>query len=259
MNLEKDKYYLVENIYGHKKRLNWIISQIDKSDSLIEFGCGTGYMITLPLARLGFNIIGVDMDKDSITYGQRLMEEAGLNPAVLKAIDLGELDMVVDVVIASEVLEHLPDDVLSSTLALIRENLKPGGKLLVTVPNGYGWFELESFLWNKLYLGRLFEFSKIMSIIVKLKQLMLGKDIDVLYPSTLSSSPHIQRFTFQSIQNKLIEHKFDILEVQGSVLFCGQLSNLFLTGIKPIMKLNAWLGAQFPKTAASFYIAAIKR
>lgn len=45
MKLEKDKYYLVENIYGPKKRLNWMISQIDKADTIIEFGCGTGFMI----------------------------------------------------------------------------------------------------------------------------------------------------------------------------------------------------------------------
>lgn len=34
-----------ENIYGHIKRLEWIKEFISKDDLVVEFGCGTGYMI----------------------------------------------------------------------------------------------------------------------------------------------------------------------------------------------------------------------
>lgn len=249
---------IIENIYGHAKRLDWILSNINKEDVLLEVGCGTGYMISLPLAKMGYYITGIDTDNESIIYGQRMLNEAGLNPKILIAIDFAKIDIVPDVIIASEVLEHIPEENLDSLLSAIYIKLKPGGKFLVTVPNGYGWFELESFLCNRLYLGRLLE-SRIADMTKKIKKYLFGESIDDLHPSTLSSSPHVQRFTLQSIQRKLIEHRFEILEAQGSVLFCGQFSNYLFTGIKPIMKLNAWLGKQFPKIAASFYIAAIKR
>jgi len=39
-----------ENEYGQAKRLKWIESNTQKQDTIIELGCGTGYMITLPMA-----------------------------------------------------------------------------------------------------------------------------------------------------------------------------------------------------------------
>jgi SAM-dependent methyltransferase len=248
-----------ENIYGHLKRLNWLISQLNEGDKLVEFGCGTGSMITMPLAKMGYSIQGIDSDGDSISYGQKLFKQEGLEPDLLKNVDLSASDILPDVIIASEVLEHLSADVLNYILTSFNTKLKPGGKLLVTVPNGYGWFEAESFIWNRLRVGRCLEKCGIVSVIGGLKQLLFGKDIEAIHPSTLSSSPHVQRFTWRSIQNKLKEHGFDILDVQGSVLFCGQFSNLFFTGMKPIMKLNTWLGKKCPRTASAFYIAAVKK
>jgi SAM-dependent methyltransferase len=248
-----------ENIYGHANRLDWIKSHLHKSDTILEFGCGTGYMITFPLARMGYLVSGIDSDKKSLSYGRELLARQGLDPDTLKLLDLTEINVMQDIIIASEVLEHITDDALDNVLTIISAKLKPGGKLLVTVPNGYGWFELESFAWNKLFIGQCLERSKIVAVIDRLKRLLFGKDIEPPHPSTLSSSPHVQRFTLRSIQNKLKEHGFDILDVKGSVLFCGQFSNLLFTGIKPIMKLNIWLGSKMTRFASAFYIAAVKK
>ena len=61
-----------------------------------------------------------------------------------------------DAVIASEILEHLDDEELRDSLAVIHEKLKPGGKLLVTTPNGYSLFELENLLWYRTGVDRLY-------------------------------------------------------------------------------------------------------
>lgn len=248
-----------ENIYGHFNRLQWIISHINKEDIIVEFGCGTGYMISLPLAKLGYTIFGVDLDKESITFGQELFRKERLNPDILKAMDISDLNVVPDVIIASEVLEHISSENLDYVITRLYSKLKPGSILLVTVPNGYGWFELESFLWNRLLLGRLLEVLKITLVVGLLKQLLFGKYVDAPYPSTLSSSPHLQRFTLNNIQKKLQEHGFQIIESRGSVLFCGPFSNLLFTGIRPIMRLNIWLGSKLPKIASAFYIVARKK
>jgi ubiquinone/menaquinone biosynthesis C-methylase UbiE len=45
-----------ENVYGNAKRLKWILPHIRKDLSIIELGCGTGYMICLPLKKMGYSI-----------------------------------------------------------------------------------------------------------------------------------------------------------------------------------------------------------
>lgn len=251
-------FLIKENIYGHLNRLYWISSYLDKSDLIVEFGCGTGFMISLQLAKKGYIVFGVDSDRKSISYGKEICRKEGLNPDTLHYGDISELDVVPDVIIASEVLEHLDSDNLKQVLGVLRSKLKPGGLLLVTVPNGYGWFELESFLWNQLLVGRLLEALRITTIIGNVKQSVCGKYVEAAYPSTLSASPHIQRFTFDGIRNRLSEHGFRIIDAKGSVLFCGIFSNMLFTGIEPVMKVNIWLGNKFPRIASAFYIACRK-
>jgi SAM-dependent methyltransferase len=244
-----------ENIYGHTKRLNWLVDNIRKDDLIIEFGCGTGFMITLPLAKMGFSVFGVDLDDESIGFGQEIFSHKGLNPKILRAMDISDLDVVPNVIIASEVLEHITDEDIDSVLRIIRYKLKPGGQFLVTVPNGYGWFELESFLWFKIGLGRLMERLQIVRAFNAFKFLLLGRNIEPSYPSTLSNSPHVQRFTHSSIQALLVGQGFEVINITGSVLFAGPFSNMLFTGVTSIMRLNCALGRLFPRIASGFYIA----
>jgi 2-polyprenyl-3-methyl-5-hydroxy-6-metoxy-1,4-benzoquinol methylase len=248
-----------ENIYGHLKRLHWIISHINKQDTIVEFGCGTGYMITRPLAKNGYNIIGVDTDRESISLGKEIFIKEGLDPDILKAKDIAELDLTPDVVIASEVLEHIPDEELDKTLYFIRSKLKQGGRLLVTVPNGYGWFEMESFFWFKVGFGRIIKWLKLDHIIIKIKESIFAYDFEDLIPSTLADSPHIQRFTYNEIQKILHKNSYEVIDIKGSVLFAGPFSNLLFTGIESVMRLNGKLGQWFPRMAAGFFISASKR
>lgn len=246
-------------MYGHTKRLEWILSHIHKSDKILEFGCGTGYMISLPLVSLGYNAYGVDMDQKSIDLGKKIFHEEGLDTNRLQCADLAALDLKPDVIIASEILEHITDHDLPDIMHLLRSQLKPGGRLLVTVPNGYGWFELESFLWFKARLGRIIELPYVGWSMQKLKSRLFGTIMEEKYPSTLSPSSHVQRFTLRSITNLLIHHNFNIIETKGSVLFSGPFSNILFSGIKPVMKLNSMLGNLFPRQASSFYIFAVKK
>lgn len=244
-----------ENIYGHIKRLEWIISHIARGQTIVELGCGTGSMISLPLAKMGHSIYGLDTDKKSIAFGKELFRKEGIDPEKLNVMDLSELDLIPDVIIASEVLEHMCDRDLTKVLCITREKLRPGGLLLITVPNGYGWFELESFFWFRTGIGQSLERLRLVSFICKLKSLILGRDIDVLYPSTFSNSSHQQRFTYRSIIALLEDNGFEVMGRKGSVLFAGPFANLFFTGIKPIMKINCRLGDWFPRFASGFYIS----
>lgn len=134
-----------ENVYGQAKRLKWVESNTQKQDTIIELGCGTGYMITLPMAKQGYSIKGFDLDEKSIKYGKSIFKNEGLNDSYLSSKDITSLNISGDVIILSEVLEHLDSNEIDKVLMNIRSRLTKNGRLLITIPNGFGWFEFESF------------------------------------------------------------------------------------------------------------------
>ena len=115
----------IENVYGHSKRLKWILSHIDRANSIIEFGCGTGYMITLPLGEMKYSILGIDLDEESIRFGRKVFQNKGLSPDILQNVDIADLNVSTDTIIASEVLEHIATSQLPHVLSLIKNRLKP--------------------------------------------------------------------------------------------------------------------------------------
>ena len=101
---------------------------LPKDAKLLEIGCGTGHNLPM-LGEFG----SVDaLEVDPIARG---MAEKRLGRTVLSsplpALD-GLPDDTYDMVAALDVVEHIPDD--KAALEGISRVLKPGGKLLMTVP-----------------------------------------------------------------------------------------------------------------------------
>lgn len=250
-----------ENIYGHQQRLHWLREHLRPEDRTVEFGCGTGRLITLPLRAWGYDVVGVDLDEPSIEHGRSLLTEAGLDPEALQATDLRDLPGTFDAVIASEILEHLDDDELHTSLALIRDKLEPGGKLLVTTPGGYSLFELENLLWYRTGFDRLYKRLRTGRLGTRLRR-MKAKHADWRVdeqPMTLADSPHKQRFTWGSIHRAVTEAGFDVVEARGAVLVCGPFTDIAFSGLPRVMRVNKRLGGRFPRLASDYYVAAVKR
>mgnify|MGYP000609033585 CR=1 FL=1 len=137
-----------ETSYGIVKRLQTIESWADRvaqrlgapSLSILDFGCGTGDHVTYPLACLGHRVLGVDMHEPSIQEAQRRYPLPNLLFRMARLESLIEEGHKFDLIVCSEVLEHLhrPQD----CLALLRRLLQPVGALVITTPNGYGSYEL---------------------------------------------------------------------------------------------------------------------
>ena len=101
---------------------------------ILEIGCGTGHNLAM-LSKFG-SVDASELDDSARAiatkrFGSRI-ESAALPD--LSAFPEAHYDLVA----LLDVLEHVPDD--ASALTAIRTRLKPGGKLLVTVPgNPWMW------------------------------------------------------------------------------------------------------------------------
>ncbi len=245
-----------ENVYGSVKRLDWIRSQIQPGDRVVDLGCGTGFMITLPLLRDGVDVTGVDLDAGSVALGRRILTAAGEDPERLREQLLETVEGSFDVAIVSEVLEHQDEAQLDALLAAVRQKLSPGGRLLVTVPNGYGWFEFESALFYRLRIGELLRRLGLLRLAGALRHRLTGGYVDAPYPSSLDGSPHIQRFTRRSIRRRLEGAGFAVNDVGGTAIFAGPFSQTLFTGVGPFMRANNALASRFPSAASGFLVSA---
>jgi 2-polyprenyl-6-hydroxyphenyl methylase/3-demethylubiquinone-9 3-methyltransferase len=102
--------------------------------TFLDVGCGGG-IVSEPLARLGGKITGIDPAEENIEAAKLHAEKSGLSidyrATTVEAV--AETDAAFDVVIASEVVEHVADlDFFAGRCAAL---VKPGGLMIVTTIN----------------------------------------------------------------------------------------------------------------------------
>lgn len=97
----------------------------------LDIGCGGG-LLAEPLARLGAGVTGIDPVPEVIRTARWHAEEVGLDIAYETATveDLLLADRRFDLVIASEVIEHVPDP--SAFLAAMAGVTRPGGLVILS-------------------------------------------------------------------------------------------------------------------------------
>ncbi|MBI3992232.1 MAG: class I SAM-dependent methyltransferase [Candidatus Lambdaproteobacteria bacterium] len=113
-------------------RQRFVLKHLRAGQKVLNIGVGSGHLERLALAK-GTIIHALDPSERAI---ERLRAELGLSERAqagyVQAIPFA--DESFDVVVMSEVLEHLDDEILKLGLAEVKRVLKPGGMLLATVP-----------------------------------------------------------------------------------------------------------------------------
>jgi 2-polyprenyl-3-methyl-5-hydroxy-6-metoxy-1,4-benzoquinol methylase len=109
----------------------------------LDIGCGSG-LITRVLAEASVEVVAVDVSEEAIEVTRGILGET--SNVLLKVVDVFRSRETVadwtgsfDLVVLSEVLEHIPDD--EGALDTVRELLGEGSWLLLTVPG-------DPRLWN---------------------------------------------------------------------------------------------------------------
>jgi SAM-dependent methyltransferase len=122
-----------ESFEGSRVRIQLLVKLIGSPSSVLNIGCGTGLFERSALQR-GLEVYSLDPSERSI---KKLRDSLGLDDRAkvgyIQAIPFPNATF--DVVVVSEVLEHLAPDIVKAGLAEIHRVLKPGGRILGTVPS----------------------------------------------------------------------------------------------------------------------------
>jgi SAM-dependent methyltransferase len=232
---------LPENSYGRAKRLDFICASVERTRprEILDIGCGAGTQLTAPLAAAfpQISVIGVDEDARSLAWARTHVTAENLafaTPAELAP------DRRFELIIASEVLEHVGDPV--EFLRQLIARLTPEGRLLVTVPNGYGvfeWMALAEVLLNRSGLQTM------------LRRLKGGRaaphDAELV---TLANSPHVNFFSFRELGRLFAAVGLAVERYRPRTVLCGYLLDSLLR--HPLLVAwNARLADRLPSWCAS--------
>lgn len=111
-----------------QEEIRRLLRYVGAGKRLLDVGCGGGDIVKMA-REAGFEAAGVEFSADAVAYGRA----RGLDVAQGTLEGAAFPDASFDGVSLFHVLEHLPDPV--GTLREVRRILKPGGVLLVQVPN----------------------------------------------------------------------------------------------------------------------------
>ena len=144
---EIDNYLNSIGDFTLRRRVKNILSHIPNKGSLniLDFGCGEGVYTYIINKITNHKITSLDYDESIISN----LEKLNLNQNVKKIILDAEKDSFpfrdqeFDLIILSEVLEHLYDDV--SLLSKLHRYLKNDGKIIITVPHYFYPINIDPF------------------------------------------------------------------------------------------------------------------
>lgn len=128
-----------ESFHQAQPRLNFLLSQLNPGDVVLNIGLGDGYF-EVAAKNKGIEIYTLDPSQASIDRIKPLLGERALCGL---SQNMPFADHFFDAVVMSEVLEHLTDDVIQASLSEIKRVLKPQGRFMGTVPADENLKDLE--------------------------------------------------------------------------------------------------------------------
>ncbi|HQF61512.1 MAG TPA: class I SAM-dependent methyltransferase [Anaerolineaceae bacterium] len=130
---EKSRFRRWDRWYGREKRCRAIIKRVGSPGRVLDIGCATGIFLS-GMRQHGWECYGIEPSEFAANYARRRFDLEVFQGYLENApFPLGHFDLIT----LWDVLEHLPDPVTS--LAQIRQLLKPDGWLVLSLPNASAW------------------------------------------------------------------------------------------------------------------------
>ncbi|MEX0895772.1 MAG: methyltransferase domain-containing protein [Patescibacteria group bacterium] len=125
-------FYILELFDEILPELTHHAKKIGQPIRVLDVGCGVG-AVSLYLAKLGCRVVGIDVSSDAVTIAQGARKSAGLKNCVFAEGELGVGSGSFDLVICSEIIEHIADQ--DEFLRRVASQLRPGGTLFLGTPS----------------------------------------------------------------------------------------------------------------------------
>lgn len=194
-------------------------------------------MLTIPLARLfpNLNFLGIDSDKLSKNKSNLMrinnIEFMTNDEFYSRASGLNNFDLI----IASEVIEPVedPENFIIQTRKLSGDK----GYLILTLPNGYGEYEIMTALEAIFKIIRIHQILGFFKKFLKRELYIKSSETPV---DTSAVSPHINFFSYTDILKLIESSGFKVLKYTGRTVFCGFVFDTILKSEK-IIEINAKL------------------
>lgn len=234
------------------KRLSFIVDTIAKSSKtgkILDIGCGNGN-ISFALGSLGYDVLGVDISKESIAMANQQNQLSNVHFKVLDA-DHDNLEEDFDFIVCSEVLEHLnfPEQLVKTCFNKLSKN----GVLIATVPNGYGPRELlvtqpVQWLIKNGMEKRIYQIKK-----------LLGYSNATLQSSNPDLT-HIQFFSVRAFRKMLNASRFKNASWKNSDFIENVFPySIIAKRVKFLQRLDCWIADLLPRQLSSGFYTSWKK
>jgi SAM-dependent methyltransferase len=240
-----------ENLWGYAKRLRFVRETIagefprreSASLGVLDVGCGNGSQLALPLARHGFQVTGVDTHAPSIEHALRDAGDLKNTKFVCGRVEDLNLKHF-DIVILSEVLEHMkePRELLKASARYLSSD----GIMIVTVPNGFGEFEIDSWLFRKLRGQRIVD-------------ALYKKEQDPVAATDNHADGHVQFFTRRRLLRLFDECSLEVFRQGAGSFLAGPMVGHTLARSSGFIRWNARVADKLPLLLASGWYFALRR
>ncbi len=234
-----------EDSYGRRKRFEFVAQTIHEiaPSRVLDMGCGTGLHLTRPLGETfpDIRILGVDSDEASLRHAR--LEPCPANVEFASSDSLSAEDRF-DLVISCEVLEHVENP--PAFMNRLSDLIHPDGRMVLTVPNGYGPFEAFSLLEVVLNLTGLQKLLRtVKRCLVRSQPSPCGAGAD-----TLAVSPHVNFFSMRELKRLIEASGCKVLRYQPATFLCGYGIDSLLRGTA-VITWNARIAERLPAWCAS--------
>ena len=246
-----------ETVYGFRTKLIFFIDCIERlrhalkkeknEIHILDVGCGNGMQMTFPLGAQGYMVTGIDLHEPSIGFAN---EENVFNNVKFLLGDIEHLQKIAhtqkfDVIVFSDILEHVnnPEKLLKDAHSI----LKPDGIILISIPNGFGPFEIENFILRKTGFLRFGDFIG--------RKLSRGKS-KIPYNR---DSGHIQFFSMKKINEILKRTGFNTTNFKNGYFIGASVTARIISLIKPLISFNIVLGKYLPSFICSVWYFECKK
>jgi 2-polyprenyl-3-methyl-5-hydroxy-6-metoxy-1,4-benzoquinol methylase len=218
---------------------------------VLDIGCGNGYFLTVPLAARfqGIRFLGVDTDWGSIEQARSANTLTNLEFSFPEEIREGR---GFDLIIASEVIEHVEDP--GKFIEYLKGRLNPGGRIFLSMPNGYGPFEISCFLEAVTYLIIIRPLKRGKQALLSLTR-RESKEQGIntgsgIVKDTCALSPHINFFSYKTTNHLILNAGLRIVHFRPRTFLCGFIFDRMIRSDRWI-SWNARVADRLPKWFAS--------